>query len=71
MLTFVSLFLPGATNFTDVTDINNAGQIVGVAYGPFPPAVPLPTTLPLFATGLGFLALLGWRRKRNAGSLRC
>ena len=27
--------------------------------------VPLPATLPLFATGLGALGLLGWRRKRN------
>jgi len=29
-------------------------------------AVPLPTALPLFATGLGGLGLLGWRRKRKA-----
>ena len=28
--------------------------------------VPLPGTLPLFATGLGVLGLLGWRRKRKA-----
>ncbi len=27
---------------------------------------PLPATLPLFATGLGGLGLLGWRRKRKA-----
>jgi len=27
--------------------------------------VPLPTTLPLFATGIGGLGLLGWRRKRK------
>jgi hypothetical protein len=31
-----------------------------------PPATPLPATLPLFATGLGALGLLGWRRKRKA-----
>jgi hypothetical protein len=29
------------------------------------PATPLPTALPLFATGLGGLGLLGWRRKRK------
>ena len=28
--------------------------------------VPLPGALPLFATGLGALGLLGWRRKRRA-----
>ena len=28
--------------------------------------VPLPAALPLFATGLGALGLLGWRRKRGA-----
>jgi hypothetical protein len=33
-------------------------------------ATPLPATLPLFATGLGALGLLGWFRKRKAsGSL--
>jgi hypothetical protein len=29
------------------------------------PAVPLPAALPLFATGLGALGLLGWRRKKK------
>ena len=29
------------------------------------PPTPLPATLPLFATGLGALGLLGWRRKRK------
>jgi uncharacterized protein (TIGR03118 family) len=29
-------------------------------------AVPIPAALPLFATGLGVLGLLGWRRKRKA-----
>jgi hypothetical protein len=29
-------------------------------------AVPLPAALPLFATGLGALGLLGWRRKKKA-----
>jgi CHRD domain len=30
--------------------------------------VPLPTALPLFATGLGVLGLLGWRRKRKVAA---
>jgi hypothetical protein len=29
-------------------------------------ATPLPAALPLFATGIGALGLLGWRRKRKA-----
>ena len=29
-------------------------------------ATPLPAALPLFATGLGALGLLGWRRKKKA-----
>jgi len=31
---------------------------------------PLPAALPLFATGLGALGLLGWRRKKKAAALR-
>jgi hypothetical protein len=30
------------------------------------PVAPLPAALPLFATGIGGLGLLGWRRKRKA-----
>jgi hypothetical protein len=29
-------------------------------------ATPLPAALPLFATGIGGLGLLGWRSKRKA-----
>jgi hypothetical protein len=29
-------------------------------------ATPIPAALPLFATGIGGLGLLGWRRKRKA-----
>lgn len=32
-------------------------------------ATPLPATLPLFATGLGAMGLLGWRRKKKAAAL--
>jgi hypothetical protein len=39
----------------------------GVGNGNAPlPSTPLPAALPLFATGLGALGLLGWRRKRKA-----
>jgi hypothetical protein len=30
---------------------------------------PIPAALPLFATGLGALGLLGWRRKKKAAPL--
>ena len=30
--------------------------------------IPLPAALPLFVTGLGFMGLLGWRRKRKAAA---
>ena len=33
---------------------------------PLPSSTPVPAALPLFATGLGALGLLGWRRKRKA-----
>jgi hypothetical protein len=37
---------------------------------PAPGATPLPAALPLFASGLGALGLLGWRRKRkNAAAI--
>ena len=39
--------------------------IDNVSFDPAPP-VPLPATLPLFATGLSILGLCAWRRKRKA-----
>jgi len=34
-------------------------------FTPLDAEVPIPATLPLFATALGALGLLGWRRKRK------
>jgi hypothetical protein len=53
----------------DVFDVwvettDGSGSISSVGDGPAP--TPLPAALPLFATGLGGLGLLGWRRKRKA-----
>jgi hypothetical protein len=43
---------------------------LSVSTNGFPLVTPLPAALPLFATGLGALGLLGWRRKRkNAAAL--
>jgi hypothetical protein len=44
---------------------NNQLNIDNIVVTPTP-ATPLPATLPLFASGLGALGLLGWRRKRKA-----
>jgi hypothetical protein len=43
--------------------IGPGGRLEGVATFT---ATPLPAALPLFATGLGALGLVGWRRKRKA-----
>jgi uncharacterized protein (TIGR03118 family) len=51
---------PNTLYFTDGID----GETHGL-FGAINP-VPLPAALPLFATGLGALGLLGWRRKRKA-----
>jgi probable HAF family extracellular repeat protein len=57
--------LGGGPNFAG--GINNMSQIVGSAYSnDNGSTTPLPAALPLFATGLGALGLLGWHRKRKA-----
>jgi hypothetical protein len=48
------------------SDSNTAFESTGGSLTPASPATPLPATLPLFATGLGALGLLGWFRKRKA-----
>jgi hypothetical protein len=49
--------IPGVTFVTDDGFVFNSGEQT---------ATPIPATLPLFATGLGAMGLLGWRRKRKA-----
>ncbi len=56
-------------NSSEAFGINDAGQIVGrLDAGAGAGATPLPAALPLFASGLGALGLLGWRRKRKAAT---
>jgi hypothetical protein len=68
--TLVTDTLPGGVTFSLVGNslsvnwngTNSPGDgIVEFSFG----ATPLPAALPLFATGLGGLGLLGWRRKRK------
>ena len=48
-----------------VTDSSGSGMIVDPAVLSAVSPTPLPAAWPLFATGLGGLALAGWRRKRK------
>jgi hypothetical protein len=52
---------------------DNPGQFDNFFIGSFlvseVSAVPLPAAFPLFASGVGALGLLGWRRKRKAAAL--
>ena len=63
----------GFLNF-DAGLSNSAGILTqasggGLTFTLVPEVVPLPAALPLFATGLGALGLLGWRRKKKAAAL--
>ena len=51
------------TDITHQGPFNASFSLTGVS------GVPLPAALPLFATGLGALGLLDWRRKRKAAAL--
>jgi hypothetical protein len=46
--------------------VTNGGRTTALVGTGTVSAVPLPAALPLFATGIGGLGLLGWRRKRKA-----
>jgi phospholipase/lecithinase/hemolysin len=53
--------------YADNEHFSAAGQAIAANYEfTLLNPTPLPATLPLFATGLGALGLLGWRRKRKA-----
>jgi hypothetical protein len=54
--------------FTAYSVLLDGNEMVSFNYGALtitPDPVPLPAALPLFATGLGVLGLLGWRMKRK------
>ncbi len=52
----------GLLSFTDFSDLNLSAVSTDSQ-------TPLPAALPLFASGLSALGLLGWRRKRKKASL--
>ena len=62
-------FLLSVLGITSSTTVTSVQFSFGTGPDSFLPgrltAVPLPAALPLFATGLGALGLLGWRRKRK------
>jgi len=79
---YVNLAIPATLDYMvdpGTYTINFLGELSSSAAGSFegtitagdpPSATPLPAALPLFATGLGALGLLGWRRKRkNAAAI--
>jgi hypothetical protein len=57
---------PVGAGLSDLPTTTGTVAGVSVAFTPPVSSVPLPATLPLFASGLGALGLLGWRRKKKA-----
>ena len=64
----VLLIETNATGFTS-GGVSLTGLTTSTGPGFAPVATPLPVALPLLATGIGGLGLLGWRRKRKALAL--
>ena len=60
---FIAAIVNGLSYLNIHTSLNPGGEIRGQL------AAPLPAALPLFATGLGVLGLLGWRGKKKATAL--
>jgi len=65
----LTTFLALSNNGGSGTSGNGANLVVYAGEGEPVRAVPLPAALPLFATGLGALGLLGWRKKRKLRAL--
>src|SRR3974390_2606664 len=58
---------PASAGLSDLPFTTGTVSGVSVAFTPPVSSVPLPGALPLFASGLVGLGLLGWRRKKAAG----
>ena len=59
------IYIAAALGYTYIDVVANAGNVL-IKEIDAVSTVPLPAALPLFATGLGGLGLLSWRRKRKA-----
>ena len=69
------IFVLSVLGVTSSTNVTGGTFLLGTGFDSTLPdslipvtAVPLPAALPLFATGLAGLGLLGWRRKRKAAA---
>ena len=62
-----AFFPPCLRSEITLTFIGGSLELVSGSLTPAP--VPIPAALPLFATGLGVLGLLGWRRKKKSAAL--
>ncbi len=65
-----SVMVNGPVDLELTVDLPDGLQLLVIS-DPIPQGLaqtPLPATLPLFATGLGALGLLGWRRKRRTAA---
>jgi hypothetical protein len=63
----VSAFIAGLEGGQAYANIHNTNFLGGEIRGWL--VTPLPAALPLFATGLAALSLLGWRRKKKSAPL--
>ncbi len=63
--TLAALGLTSGASFEWTWGAGTGDQTFTIQIGTPVSAVPLPAALPLFATGLGALGLLGWRRKKK------
>jgi hypothetical protein len=68
-LGLVKILDSDGTTLSDVINFSNVGAEGSKITFASDPLTPLPGALPLFATGIGGLGLLGWRRKRKASGL--
>ncbi len=68
MLAFTQASQATGESFAELAMAPGDTTFKGVAFAPVDSETPLPAALPLFATGLGGLGLLGWRRKKKAAA---